>query len=202
MPKDKNNPFFGALEKNIRAATNDALIKSVVGDPHQTIGQILQSLGEQEEAKYLLEAFHELQIGEIVQGAVAMAQAAHAQAVAPTPAASSPRDDAPKASAPKNGTPKNGTKKKSPPRTAKGESKPETIDLSSPDKLKAYEASIVKALKAGNHVDEKSGISSQNLRKIVGGDTEQARSTLNSLIESGRLSFYGKARGTKYYLFA
>ena len=70
----KGNSFFTSLEGNIRAASHAALVKSVVADPHQTIGQILDSLAEQEEAKYLLEAFKDMSIGQILEGAVNLAR--------------------------------------------------------------------------------------------------------------------------------
>lgn len=201
MSKKNPNSFFSSLEENIRASSHAALVKSVVADPDQTIGQILASLGEQEEAKYLLDAFKEMSIGEIVQGAVelqlAMARLEDEGQPAPAPVAT------PIASTPKrNGT----TKKAAPPRPVKtngvSKDKPEAMDLSNPDKVKAYENSIIKALKSGKHVDEESGISNSHLRKVVGGTTDQARGVLDALIDSGRVSFYGKARGMKYYIFA
>lgn len=197
----KGNSFFTSLEGNIRAASHAALVKSVVADPNQTIGQILDSLAEQEEAKYLLEAFKDMSIGQILEGAVALARSMESGPVLVTSGPSeAPRPTPVKASTPK----KNGVSKKTaPPRPTNGKSNgASSMDLSSPDLLKAYEASIIKTLKSGNHVDEDSGISSANLRKLVGGATDQARSVLDALIENGRVNYYGKARGTKYYLFA
>ncbi|MCH7601501.1 MAG: hypothetical protein IIB54_01930 [Planctomycetes bacterium] len=197
----KGNSFFTSLEGNIRAASHAALVKSVVADPHQTIGQILDSLAEQEEAKYLLEAFKDMSIGQILEGAVNLARTMEPDSDAiitddpPAPTRPSPV----KASTPKNGV----SKKVAPPRATNGKSNgASSMDLSSPDRLKAYEASIIKTLKGGNHVDEDSGISSSDLRKVVGGATDQARNMLDALISNGRVNYYGKARGTKYYLFA
>jgi len=198
----KGNSFFTSLEGNIRAASHAALVKSVVADPHQTIGQILDSLAEQEEAKYLLEAFKDMSIGQILEGAVSLARAMEPDGrVAINDDPPAPDRPAPvKASTPK----KNGASKKAaPPRAAKDKSNgASSMDLSTPDMLKAYEASIIKTLKSGNHVDEDSGISSSDLRKVVGGATDQARNVLDALISNGRVNYYGKARGTKYYLFA
>ena len=190
----KDNKLFAALEVNMKASSNAALIKTIVANPEHTIGYVLDSLGGQEEAKYLLEAFKDIQIGEIIQGAVEYAQSmevprAAPQRVIPTPVSAPPQK--------KNGA----SKKAAPPRAAPSNGKAEAVDLSTPDKLKSYESSILKALRDGKHVDEESGISSSNLRKIVGGDTDQARDVLNALIESDRAGFYGKARGTKYYRF-
>lgn len=191
----KDNKLFKALEVNIRAASNSALIKTVVANPEQTIGYILDSLAEQEESAYLLEAFKDIQVGEIVQGAIDFAMTMETappevvQRVTPAPVSAPPQK--------KNGV----SKKAAPPRVAPSNDKPSAIDLSSPDKLKAYESAILKALRDGKHVDEESGISNAHLRKIVGGDTDQCRDVLNALIKSERASFYGKARGTKYYRF-
>ena len=190
----KENKLFAALEVNMKASSNAALIKTIVANPEHTIGYILDSLGGQEEAKYLLEAFRDIQIGEIIQGAIDFAQSME------TPLAAPPRVIPAPVSAPpqkKNGA----SKKAAPPRAAPSNGKPAAIDLSTPDKLKAYESAILKALRDGKHVDEESGISNAHLRKVVGGDTDQCRDVLNALIEASRAGFYGKARGTKYFRF-
>ena len=94
------------------------------------------------------------------------------------------------------------TNKKAPPRKTVKPKSTGDIDLSHPDSRKAYESSILKTLKAGKHVDEESGITSQELRKVVGGESPQAREILDELIQSGRVAYYGRARGMRYYLFA
>jgi len=206
MTKKPTNSFFKSLEGNIKAASHDALVKSVVADANQTIGQIIDSLTEQEEAVFLLDAFKEMSIGEIVQGAVDLAQsrqraAMGAPASAPQATVEVSRPDAP-ASTPAPTPKKDGpTKKSAPKRVTAASGKDEDLDLSTPDKLKAYELAILKALKSGKHVDDESGISSTHLRAIVGGSTPQARGVLDALIAEERVAFYGKARGTKYYIF-
>jgi hypothetical protein len=199
----KHNSFFASLEGNIRAASHEALIKSVVADPSQTIGGILDSLGEQEEAKYLLDAFKHMQVGEIVEGAVAHMQA-HARSQGAELDVSElnmePANNAP--AAPTNGASKPKAKKSAPPRAPSSSAKAEAIDLSTPEKLKAYEAAILRALKDGKHVDEESALSSSHLRKIVGGTSDQARKVLDPLIHGEKLGFTGKARGTRYFIFA
>jgi len=197
MPKQ--NKLFAALEVNMKASSNAALIKTIVANPEHTIGYIFDSLGEQDEARYLLEAFKDIQIGEIVQGAIEFAQAMQAAHEAPEPEAPAPVAEAPAA------TPRNAPTRKAAPIRPRLSAAPKTeskaLDLSTPDKLKAYEAAILQALRDGKHVDEDSGISNAHLRKIVGGNTDQCRGVLNVLIESQRAGFYGQARGTKYYRF-
>jgi hypothetical protein len=194
--------FFEGLEHNIREASEDALIKTVVSNPDQTIGDILNALEREKDAKYMLEAFKELSIGQIVHAAMKNIEAAmHAEAAAEVRAPASAPASAPEP-AKKNGTPKKPAKKKAAPPKVAEEGDAPSVNLTTPEGRKAYEAAILKALKAGKHVDKKTGISSQNLRKIVGGEAPQAREILNELIDNGRVSFTGKARGTRYYLYS
>lgn len=79
-------------------------------------------------------------------------------------------------------------------------SKEEIVDTSTPEGKKAYKANVLKALKKLKASDEESAVTSNNLQGIVGGDSKQRRDILNSLIDEGKVSFHGKARGTKYYL--
>ena len=186
--------FFEGLEENIRAASEEALLKSVVADPDQSLGKIMAALEGEDEAKYLLVAFKELTVGQIVQAAMVNIEAAmeaeqKAAAPAPTPPQGRNGVKAPKKAPPKVAPPKAGKESSS------------GLNLSTPEAQKAYENAILKALKAGKHVDEHSAITSQNLRKIVGGDASQARKVLDQLIASDRAGFCGKARGTKYYSF-
>lgn len=188
--------FYEGLEDNIRAASEAALIKSVVCDSTQTIGNIITALEGEQDAKYLLEAFKSLTIGQIVHAALQEMQAlGEAEIAEHQPEAHQVESEPPKKVRSSSG--------KKPPKRKNGKSKNiSTIDISGPDARKAYEASILKTLKAGKHVDEESGITSQELRKVVGGESSQAREILNELIEGGRVAFYGKARGMRYYLFA
>lgn len=184
--------FFQGLEENIRAASNAALIKSVVCDPDQTIGDVLEALEAEDDAKYLLEAFRELTIGQIVEAAI--------QEITEIGQQELDKEKEVKAAPPPKKV-KNTGPKKSPPRK-NGKSKASALDLSTPEARKAYESAILKTLKGGKHVDEESGITSQELRGVVGGEAPQAREFLDSLIETGRVAYYGKARGMRYYLFA
>ena len=208
--------FFEGLEENIREASNAALIKSVVCDPDQTVGEILGALESEEDAKYLLEAFKELTIGQIVNAALHEIQALGQQAINEAEGAEEDieedieedveeedeaEDEAEDEVEAQPAKPR-GKKKSPPPRAGSNGSSDEAIDLSSPDQRKAYESLIIKTLKSGKHVDEDSGVTSKELREVVGGDASQAREILNELIEAGRVAFYGKARGMRYYLFA
>ncbi len=67
------------------------------------------------------------------------------------------------------------------------------VDTRTPGARKRYDDSVYRAVKGSS-----SPISAQDVRTQVGGTPLQARKALNRLIESGRLSFQGKARATKY----
>jgi hypothetical protein len=194
--------FFEGLEKNIRAASEEALLKSVVADPDQTVGQIMAALEGEDEAKYLLEAFKELTVGQVVHAAMKNIEAtmqAESEDEAPEP---EPEPVAVEAKSRNGVKPKKPSKK--PPKKASKATKKDgdkALDLATPEAQKAYENAILKALRDGKHVDEDSGISNQNLRKIVGGTADQVRSTLNTLITTDRAGYYGQARGTKYYRY-
>jgi hypothetical protein len=195
--------FFEGLTDNIRAASESALIKSVVGDPDQTIGEILTALDNEKDAKYLLEAFREITIGQIVQAAMENIEAMmNAATENSAPVEDEPEPEVPKPAARSTAKAKSGKAKKAPKKVTASDAPdlPE-VTITTPDGRKAYESAILKALKNGPHVDKKSGISSQNLRKIVGGAAPQAREILNELIAAGRVKYTGVARGTKYYLF-
>ena len=197
--------FYEGLENNIRAASHDALIKSVVCDATQTIGNIITALEGEQDAKYLLEAFKELTIGQVVHAALHEMQAlGEVEAAGPPPARERDQPQAQgeeEVAPPKKVRAKN-TKKPPPRKSVKAAKAPGDIDLSHPDSRKAYEASILKTLKAGKHVDEDSGITSQELRVVVGGESAQSREILDELIANDRVAYYGKARGMRYYLFA
>ena len=197
--------FFERLEQGIRSASESALIKSVVADPDETIGGIISALENQKDGKLLIPAFKDLTIGQIVHAAMENIQATMdaeeaqggAGAFEPEEPELEPEPEV-KAKAP--------ARPKAPKKTRAAKktngTSDEKIDLSTPEKLKAYENSILKALKRGSHVDSKTGISNQELRQIVGGTAKQARKILDELIANGRCKYYGKARGTRYYLYA
>lgn len=194
--------FYEGLEDNIRAASHAALIKSVVCDATQTIGNIITALEGEQDAKYLLEAFKDLTIGQIVHAALEEMQSlGDAEVAAHAPAPEKPEEKEEPAPPPKKVRGPSTNKKAPPRKTVKSKSTGD-IDLSHPDSRKAYESSILKTLKAGKHVDEESGITSQELRKVVGGESPQARELLDELIQNGRVAYYGRARGMRYYLFA
>ena len=194
--------FYQGLEDNIRAASQAALIKSVVCDATQTIGNIITALEGEEDAKYLLEAFKDLTVGQIVHAALEEMQSlGEIEVAANTHPPAQEQGEEEEAAPPKKVRVPNANKKSPPRKAAKPKSNGD-IDLSHPDSRKAYESSILKALKAGKHVDEESGVTSQSLRKVVGGEALQAREILDELIQNGRVAYYGKARGMRYYLFA
>jgi len=193
--------FYEGLEDNIRAASHAALIKSVVCDATQTIGNIITALEGEQDAKYLLEAFKDLTIGQIVHAALEEMQSlGDAEVAARAPAPEKQEEEEEPAPPKKVRGPS--PQKKAPPRKTVKPKSDDSIDVSHPDSRKAYESSILKTLKAGKHVDEESGITSQELRKVVGGESVQAREILDELIQNGRVAYYGRARGMRYYLFA
>jgi len=193
--------FFEGLEQNIRAASNAALIKSVVCDSEQTIGDIITALEAEPDATYLLEAFRELTVGQIVNAALVEIHGLGKEELEREEEEEDEEEEEVEPPPKKVKTKPASTTKKAPPRKGT-KSKPDWLDLSTPEARKAYEASIIKTLKGGKHVDEESGITSQELRGTVGGEAAQAREFLDKLIEDGRVAFYGKARGMRYYLFA
>lgn len=199
--------FFQKAAGNIQADTNRALLRTIVADPDQTIGSIMDSLeheAPQGDASYLIQAFREVTIGAIVQSgmdAIAAYQDAVRDGRVEVSKATLP-DAAPAATPPATTETKAKVasgKKKSPKRPKKDDN---SIDLSTPELLKKYEKSILDALKAGGHTGKADAISSSHLRKVVGGSADQARDMLNKLIEGGRLKFTGKARGTRYWRVA
>jgi len=195
--------FYEGLEDNIRAASHAALIKSVVCDAKQTIGNIITALEGEDDARYLLEAFKDLTIGQIVHAALENIQSLGEAEVAAHPRAQQEElEEEPQEPAPPKKVKGPSSNKKAPPRKTVKSKSAGDIDLSHPDSRKAYESSILKTLKAGKHVDEESGITSQELRKVVGGESPQAREILDELIQNGRVAYYGRARGMRYYLFA
>lgn len=58
---------------------------------------------------------------------------------------------------------------------------------------RAYEASVHEALASSD-----APMSAQEIRGVVGGTPLQARTALNRLIESGQVTWEGKARATRY----
>lgn len=92
------------------------------------------------------------------------------------------------------------SKKKDKAAPSKKKKKESAIDLSSPEAQKAYRHAIIKCLKSHKARDEDTAMRSTPIREEIGGDAKQFRDQINELIEAERITFSGKARGTKYWL--
>jgi len=103
-----------------------------------------------------------------------------------------------KAKAKGKGKAKGKDKKKAPPKAAAVES--EALDLSDAKMQKAYRKSIMDYLKANNCLDFDSGAPAQKIREVVSGSPKQLRDELAGLISDEKITYDGKARGTKYFL--
>lgn len=67
------------------------------------------------------------------------------------------------------------------------------VNTRTPDGREAYDKAVIDAvLEIGEPA------SAPQIRSIAGGTELQARKSLNRLIEAGRVTFTGKARGTRY----
>lgn len=58
---------------------------------------------------------------------------------------------------------------------------------------RAYQEALLEALRASSNP-----VAAPDLRSTLGGTSDQARRALNRLIELGKVSYTGKARGTRY----
>ena len=68
-----------------------------------------------------------------------------------------------------------------------------TVNTKTPAGRAAYDSAILEALRA-----KRGEMSAAKLRAQCGGTSLQARTALNRLIEAGKVSYEGKARGTRY----
>lgn len=90
-------------------------------------------------------------------------------------------------------------KKKAPPKAAAA-ADGDALDLSDPKIGKAYRKSIMDYLKQNKCLDFDSGAPAQKIREVVGGSPKQLRDELAGLIGDEKITYDGKARGTKYFL--
>jgi hypothetical protein len=74
-----------------------------------------------------------------------------------------------------------------------GGGRPDVADTRTKAARMAYDESMYESLAAAGKA-----MSAVELRGINGGTPDQARKALNRLIEGGRITFSGKARGTRY----
>ncbi len=96
-----------------------------------------------------------------------------------------------------------GARKKSPPprkRRANGKDEEGSLPLHDPEVQKEYQSNIVKFLRKYKDPKGSQGAPATSIRTAVGGTPAQVRENLNELIESSRVSYSGKARGTRYHL--
>jgi len=74
------------------------------------------------------------------------------------------------------------------------------LDLSDPKIQKSYNKSIMSYLSANGCTDFESGAPAQKIREVVGGSPKQLRDELAALIAEEKITYDGKARGTKYFI--
>jgi len=206
--------FLENLTENIRSSTRAALVKSVLSDPNQTIKEIIEALEKEDQAKFMHEEFMNLTIGEILKAAMqglavgrAMQEMAARESegenldVAPTTVDDESADEEVASAAAE--TPKKEKKakekKKAPPRNAAAT---DALDLTTPEARKQYESAILKAFRSLKATGEDQAVSSTDIREMVGGTSAQFRGIVNEMIGNGRVSYKGKARGTRYWLEA
>ncbi len=85
--------------------------------------------------------------------------------------------------------------KKAAPKAAAGGGKSKVVNTRTPEGRAEYDTAVLEAV--GSF---KSAAGSSQLRKKVGGTPLQMRTALNRLIESGKVTYEGKARATRYSL--
>jgi hypothetical protein len=204
--------FLENLTENIRTSSRTALVQSVLADPNQTIKEIIEALEKEDQAKFMHEEFMNLTIGEIVGAAMqglavgrAMQEMAEREAAdggtgtGPTLVEEAPAAKVEaNAEAPKKQK-KSKEKKKAPPRSAAAS---DALDLTTPEARKQYEGAILKAFRSLKATGPDEAVSSSAMREVVGGTSAQFRGIVNEMIENGRVSYSGKARGTRYWLEA
>ncbi len=219
--------FQEQLSQNVKQATVAALIATVIEDEERTIGDILESLEKDEDAAFLVQTFKELTISKLVEASISlsgMKDAAIEAAGAPGEEEEYEEEEYEEEEGEEEegdgdeleegdltdedlhgledgeeeGEEEEGeTTTKAPRKRPRANGKDDALPLHDPDAKDQYQAKIVKFLRQNK--DEK-GTPARTIRKSVGGDADQMRENLNELIESGRLSFTGQARGTRYHL--
>ena len=83
--------------------------------------------------------------------------------------------------------------KQSPSKRGRAAASTKTVDTKTPAGRAAYDAAVLKALKAG-----RGEMSAPEIREQCGGTPLQARASLDRLIEAGKASYKGKARAMRY----
>ena len=214
--------FQEQLSQNVKQATLAALIATVIEDEDRSIGEILESLEKDDDAGFMVNAFKELTIAKLVEATISL----NGMKLAAIEAAAGEYDEEegdeeyeedpegeeeegdgleegdltdadladledPEEEAEEEGA------ARAPRKRSKANGKDSSLPLHKPDVKDQYQAKIVKFLRQNK--DDK-GTPAQTIRKSIGGDADQLRENLNELIEAGRLSFTGQARGTRYHL--
>jgi len=209
--EDKNEAlknFQNELDKNQAAFAKKALIKTLSIEPDLTVGDILEGLDENEERLGMSEIFSTLTIREIVSACGAYMK----PGFTPPPSevleeeepsaglAFSDDDDVEAEDDFSDFSLEEENDEEELSLDDDEEIVEEELDLSTSEGKEAYKALILKTLKQKNCVSEETSMSSSEIRDVVGGEPDQARKALNELIDGGLVTFFGKARGTKYYL--
>jgi len=206
--EDKNEAlknFQNELDKNQAAFAKQALIKTLSIEPDLTVGDILEGLDENEERLGMSEIFSTLTIREIVSACGAHMKPGFtpppSEVVSAEPAASlaySNDDDVEVEGDFSDFSLDEESDEEE--LSLDDDIVEEELDLSTSEGKEAYKALILKTLKQKNCISEETAVSSSEIRDVVGGESDQARKALNDLIDGGLVTFFGKARGTKYYL--
>lgn len=179
--------FSSAIESRTRGICIDLLREN----PDRTVRDLVQLVrGE------FGSVLATITLGEL-SGAAAPAPKAKAATKAPAPAKTKAKaGKAPKASA-KAGAPK-ASKPAKAADAAPGEAPkqaPASVDVRTPAGRQAFDESVFNAVQSIG-----SPVGAGQIQKLTGGTNMQVRSACNRLIEAGKLSWSGKARGTRYFV--
>ena len=189
--------FINAIESRTRGILVDLLRES----PDRTVRD-LQQLVRGEYGSVLAT----ITLGELSGGATTeaapkaagrKAPVAKAQGKAPAAPKAKATKAAAKASAPKAGKGKAAAKpaaEAAPPEGAK-QAAPASVDVRTPAGRQAFDEAVFGAVQSIG-----GSVGAGQIQKITGGTNMQVRSACNRLIEAGRLSWSGKARGTRYFV--
>lgn len=74
------------------------------------------------------------------------------------------------------------------------------LSLVDPNDQKAYQSAIVKLLRKNKCVDLETGMSSTEIRKVLGGDPKQFRDNIDACVVAERVHKDGQARGVRYFI--
>ena len=180
--------ILSAIESNTRGICLDLIREN----PALTVGE-LQELCRGEFGKFI----STITIGELATGQAAAAPKAAAKprpAKAPAKATAKPAKAKPAKPAkakPAKAKPAAGEGTTEAPKAAPAAE----VDTRTPAGRQAFDEAVFKAVQS---IGSPAGAG--DIQKLTGGTNMQVRTACNRLIEAGRLSWSGKARGTRYFV--